>query len=220
MTPLTPMRRIVGQRMTLSKQTAPHFYVSIDVDMNAVVRLRHDLRGRGEDVVPSVNDFILLACARALEDFPLLNSSYGEQGLILHPEIHVGMAVALNEGLVVPVIRNADRLTFAELAQQSARLIEMAQSKKLTPRDYEGGTFTVSNLGMLGADSFVAIINPPQAGILAVGRVAERVVAEDGMFAIRSMMSATLSADHRIVDGALAARFLQQVKKQLENPQA
>lgn len=219
-TPLTPMRRIVGQRMTLSKQTAPHFYVSIDVDMNAVVRLRHDLRGRGEDVVPSVNDFILLACARALEDFPLLNSSYGEQGLILHPEIHVGMAVALNEGLVVPVIRNADRLTFAELAQQSARLIEMAQSKKLTPRDYEGGTFTVSNLGMLGADSFVAIINPPQAGILAVGRVAERVVAEDGMFAIRSMMSATLSADHRIVDGALAARFLQQVKKQLENPQA
>jgi len=115
------MRRIVGQRMTLSKQTAPHFYVSIDVDMNAVVRLRHDLRGRGEDVVPSVNDFILLACARALEDFPLLNSSYGEQGLILHPEIHVGMAVALNEGLVVPVIRNADRLTFAELAQQSRR---------------------------------------------------------------------------------------------------
>jgi len=219
-TPLTPMRRIVGQRMTLSKQTAPHFYVSMDVDMDAVVKLRRDWRERRENVIPSVNDFVLLACARALKDFPLLNSSYGEQGLVLHPEIHVGMAVALDEGLVVPVIRNADRLSLDELAQQSRRLIEKAQNKKLMPLDYDGGTFTVSNLGMLGADSFVAIINPPQAAILAVGRVAERVVAQDGMFAIRSMMSATLSADHRIIDGALAARFLQRVKKLLENPAA
>jgi len=218
--PLTPMRRIVGQRMTLSKQTAPHFYVSMDIDMSAVVQSRQAWQRRGDDRTPSINDFILLACARALKDFPLLNASYSEQGLIVHPEIHVGMAVALDEGLVVPVIRNADRQSLAALAQQSRRLIEQAQNKKLTPRDYEGGTFTVSNLGMLGADSFVAIINPPQAAILAVGRVAERVVAEDGMFAIRSMMTATLSADHRIVDGALAAHFLQRVKTLLESPQA
>jgi pyruvate dehydrogenase E2 component (dihydrolipoamide acetyltransferase) len=214
--PLTPMRRIVGQRMTLSKQTAPHFYVAMDVNMDAVVRSRRGLRERGEDVIPSVNDFILFACARALADFSQLNASYSERGLLHYSEIHVGMAVALDEGLVVPVIRNADRLTLAELALQSRQLMEKAKNKKLTPRDYEGGTFTVSNLGMLGADSFVAIINPPQCAILAVGRVAERVVAEDGMFAIRSMMTATLSADHRIVDGALAARFLQRVKKLLE----
>jgi pyruvate dehydrogenase E2 component (dihydrolipoamide acetyltransferase) len=210
------MRRIVGQRMTLSKQTAPHFYVAMDVNMDAVVRSRRGLRERGEDVIPSVNDFILFACARALADFSQLNASYSERGLLHYSEIHVGMAVALDEGLVVPVIRNADRLTLAELALQSRQLMEKAKNKKLTPRDYEGGTFTVSNLGMLGADSFVAIINPPQCAILAVGRVAERVVAEDGMFAIRSMMTATLSADHRIVDGALAARFLQRVKKLLE----
>ena len=217
---LTPMRRIVGQRMTLSKQTAPHFYVSMDVDMSAVVKSRQQWQRRGNDRTPSINDFILLACARALKDFPLLNASYSEQSLVLHPDIHVGMAVALDEGLVVPVIRNADRLTLAELALQSRQLIEKAQNKKLAPRDYEGGTFTLSNLGMLGADSFVAIINPPQAAILAVGRVAERVVAEDGMFAIRTMMTATLSADHRIVDGALAARFLHRVKTLLESPQA
>ena len=130
------------------------------------------------------------------------------------------MAVALDEGLVVPVIRNADRLSLTELAAQSRELADKAQKKKLFPLDYEGGTFTVSNLGMLGVDSFTAIINPPQAAILAVGRVAPRVIVEEGMFAIKSMMTATLSADHRIVDGAMAARFLQNVKKLLENPQA
>ena len=130
------------------------------------------------------------------------------------------MAVALDEGLVVPVIRNADRLSLTELAAQSRQLADKAQNKKLFPLDYEGGTFTVSNLGMLGVDSFTAIINPPQAAILAVGRVAPRVIVEEGMFAIKSMMTATLSADHRIVDGAMAARFLQNVKKLLENPQA
>jgi pyruvate dehydrogenase E2 component (dihydrolipoamide acetyltransferase) len=121
---------------------------------------------------------------------------------------------------VVPVIHNADRLSLTELATQSRQLADKAQNKKLFPLDYEGGTFTVSNLGMLGVDSFTAIINPPQAAILAVGRVAPRVIVEEGMFAIKSMMTATLSADHRIVDGAMAARFLQNVKKLLENPQA
>jgi pyruvate dehydrogenase E2 component (dihydrolipoamide acetyltransferase) len=130
------------------------------------------------------------------------------------------MAVALDEGLVVPVLRNADRLSLSELAAQSRELIDKAQTKKLFPLDYEGGTFTVSNLGMLGVDSFIAIINPPQCAILAVGRVAPRVVVEDGMFAIKSMMTATLSADHRVIDGAIGARFLRDVKKLLENSAA
>jgi pyruvate dehydrogenase E2 component (dihydrolipoamide acetyltransferase) len=126
------------------------------------------------------------------------------------------MAVALDEGLVVPVIRYADRLTLNELAAQSRELIDRAQSKKLFPLDYEGGTFTVSNLGLLGVDSFTAIINPPQCAILAVGRVAERVVADHGMFAIKPLMTVTLSADHRVIDGAVGARFLREVRQVLE----
>jgi pyruvate dehydrogenase E2 component (dihydrolipoamide acetyltransferase) len=213
----SPMRRIVGARMTESKQRAPHFYLSMDIDMSAVSKLRSDWKDRGDETIPSVNDFILLACARALKDFPSMNSSYTERGIKIHAEVHIGMAVALDEGLVVPVIRNADRLGLAELAGQTRNLAEKAQNKKLLPRDYEGGTFTASNLGMLGVDSFTAIINPPQCAILAVGRVAPRVAAEDGMVAIKSFMTATLSADHRVVDGAIAARFLTRIKRYLES---
>jgi pyruvate dehydrogenase E2 component (dihydrolipoamide acetyltransferase) len=215
----SPMRRIVGARMTQSKQSAPHFYLSVDIDMSAVSKLRTEWKDCGDELVPSINDFILLACARTLKTFPSMNSSYTERGIKLSADINIGMAVALDEGLVVPVIRNAERLSLAELAIQSRDLVEKAQHKKLFPLDYEGGTFTVSNLGMLGVDSFIAIINPPQCAILATGRVAPRVVADEGMLAIKSMMTATLSADHRVIDGAIAARFLQAVKKLLEKPQ-
>lgn len=213
---LTRMRRIVGERMTQSKQTAPHFYISMDVDMTEVGQRRNSLKDRGETLVPTINDFILYAVARALRDFPSLNATFVEQGLQVYSDINLGVAVALEEGLVVPVIRNADRLSLQELAKQSRELAERAQKKKLLPLDYEGGTFTVSNLGMLGVDSFVAIINPPQCAILAVGRVAPRVIADEEGMMIRSMMTASLSADHRIVDGAIAARFLLEVKNHLE----
>ncbi len=216
--PLSPMRRIVGQRMTQSKQSAPHFYVSMDIDMTKVSRLRAEWKDRGENSVPSINDFILHTCARALKDFPSLNSTYTEQQIMMHADINIGTAVALEEGLVVPVIRNADRLSLVELARQSRELIDKAQKKKLFPLDYEGGTFTVSNLGMFGAENFIAIINPPQCAILAVGRVAPRVVAQGDAITIRSLMTATLSADHRVVDGAVAARFLQEVRRLLERP--
>jgi pyruvate dehydrogenase E2 component (dihydrolipoamide acetyltransferase) len=218
--PLSPMRRIVGERMTQSKQGAPHFYLNMDIDMSAVTKLRSEAKQQGEGNGPSINDFILHACAHALKDFPSLNASFSEAGIKLHADIHLGMAVALEEGLVVPVIRNADRLSLTELAARSRDLVDKAQKKKLFPLDYEGGTFSVSNLGMLGVDSFTAIINPPQCAILAVGRVAPRVVAEDGMFAIKPMMTATLSADHRVVDGAIGARFLQNVKTLLESFEA
>jgi len=216
--PLSSMRRIVGQRMTQSKQSAPHFYIGMDIDMTAVSRARASWKDQGAANIPSINDFILHACAQTLKDFPSLNSTFTDQGIKLHADINIGMAVALDEGLVVPVIRNAERLGLMELAVQSRELADKAQKKKLFPLDYEGGTFTVSNLGMLGVDSFIAIINPPQCAILAVGRAAPRVVADDGMFAIKSMMTATLSADHRIVDGAIGARFLQEVKRRLERP--
>jgi pyruvate dehydrogenase E2 component (dihydrolipoamide acetyltransferase) len=218
LSPLSPMRRIVGQRMTQSKQSAPHFYLSMDVDMTAVNKLRSEWKERGDELIPSINDFILQAAARALTELPSMNSSFTEQGIQHHADINIGLAVALEEGLVVPVIRNADRLNLVDLAKQSRELVERAQSKKLVPLDYESGTFTVSNLGMFGVDSFVAIINPPQAGILAVGRVAPRVVTDGDGIEIKSMMTATLSADHRVVDGASAARFLQNVKRALEAP--
>ena len=213
---LSPMRRIVAERMTRSKQSAPHFYLSVDIDMSAVIQRRMEWQESAKSRKPSHNDFILYACARALREFPALNSSFSERGIRNHSDINLGMAVALEEGLVVPVIRNADRLSLAELAAQTRELVLKAQSKKLLPLDYEGGTFTISNLGMLGVDNFVAIINPPQAAILAVGRIAERVVADHGMFAVRSMMTATLSADHRVVDGAIGARFLQRLQQGLE----
>lgn len=214
------MRRIVGQRMTQSKQSAPHFYLNIDIDMTAVNNMRSELKERGEASVPSINDFIVHAAALTLKRFPLVNSSHSVEGIVHHADINIGMAVALDEGLVVPVIRNVDRLSLRDLAAQSRELIDKAQDKKLFPLDYEGGTFTVSNLGMLGIDSFIAIINPPQCAILAVGRVAPRVVADNGMFAIKSLMTATLSADHRVIDGAIGARFLQEIKNHLESPAA
>ena len=215
---LTPMRRIVGERMTKSKQTAPHFYLTMDADMTEVTRRRSALKERGEQLIPSINDFILSACARALKDFPSLNSAFTDQRVELYSDINIGVAVALEEGLVVPVIRNADRLSLQELAKQSRELADKAQKKKLFPLDYEGGTFTVSNLGMFGVDSFVAIINPPQCAILAVGQVGPRVVPHGEGIAVRPIMTMSLSADHRVVDGAIAARFLQEVKRLLEAP--
>ena len=215
---LTPMRRIVGERMTRSKQTAPHFYLTMDADMTEVTRRRSALKEKGEQLIPSINDFILIACARALKDFPSLNAAFTDQRVELYSDINIGMAVALEEGLVVPVIRNADRLSLQELAKQSRELADKAQKKKLFPLDYEGGTFTVSNLGMFGVDSFIAIINPPQCAILAVGQVGPRVVPHGEGIAVRPIMTMSLSADHRVVDGASAARFLQEVKQLLETP--
>jgi pyruvate dehydrogenase E2 component (dihydrolipoamide acetyltransferase) len=215
---LTPMRRIVGERMIKSKQTAPHFYLSMDADMTEVTRRRNTLKEKGESLVPSINDFILGACAHALRDFPTLNAAFTDHGVEIYSDINIGLAVALEEGLVVPVIRNADRLSLEELAKYSRELADKAQKKKLFPLDYDRGTFTVSNLGMFGVDNFIAIINPPQCAILAVGQVAPCVVPFGEGIAVRSMMTMSLSADHRVVDGALAARFLQEVKRLLENP--
>ena len=216
--PLSAMRRIVGERMSKSKQTAPHFYVSMEVDMSEVNRKRAEWKEKKAEIVPSINDFILWASAQGLRDFPLLNAAFTDKGIQIFSDINIGVAVAIEEGLVVPVIRNADRLTLQQLARQSRELAEKAARKKLFPLDYEGGTFTVSNLGMFGVDIFVAIINPPQCAILAVGQVAPRAVPHDSAIAVRPMMTMTLSADHRVTDGVVAARFLKEVKELLEKP--
>ena len=214
--PLSRMRRLIGERMASSKQTAPHFYLDMEVDMTGVESRREALKQQGVELVPSVNDFILKAVGRALAESPAMNASWTDKGIEQYGEVNLGMAVAVDDGLVVPVIRNADKLPLEELALRSRELATQAQNRKLMPTDYQGGTFTASNLGMFGVDSFTAIINPPQCGILAVGRVAPRVVPHGGDIAVRSMMTMTLSADHRVVDGAIGARFLQRVKQQLE----
>lgn len=216
---VSSMRRVIGERMSESKRSIPHFYVNMEVDMTEAIKLREGWKEKKKGAVPSINDFVLWASARALKEFPSVNSAMTEGGLRVFSDIHLGVAVAVEEGLVVPVIRNADRFELSELAQKSRELVQKVQQKKLPPPDYEGGTFTVTNLGMFGVDSFSAIVNPPQCAILAVGRVAPRVMPRDGSLEVRSIMTMTLSADHRIIDGVVAARFLQAIKGLLESPE-
>src|SRR5262245_53133866 len=190
---LTPMRRIVGERMSKSKQTAPHFYLTMDADMTEITRRRSTLKEKGEQLVPSINDFILSACARALRDFPSLNAAFTDHGVEIYSDINIGVAVALEEGLVVPVIGNTDRLSLQELAKVSRELAERAQNKGVFLLDYEGGTLAGSTLGMFGIDNFIAIINPAQCAILAVGQVGPRVVAHGDGIGVRPIMTMGLS---------------------------
>jgi pyruvate dehydrogenase E2 component (dihydrolipoamide acetyltransferase) len=171
--------------------------------------------------VPSYNDFVVKAVALALKAHPLVNSSVEGEKIALFEDIHVGMAMALDDdALVVPVIRRADRLSLGDLARASGALMERARQKKLTPDDYAGGTFTVSNLGMHGVKSFTAIINPPQSGILAVGAIQKQLVVRDESMVIRPLMTITMSSDHRVIYGVLAAKFCQTVKRHLEDPKS
>jgi pyruvate dehydrogenase E2 component (dihydrolipoamide acetyltransferase) len=214
------MRQVIAQRMAESKRTAPHFYISMDIDMTEAVRVREGLRKLAEEQEAlsfSYNDLIVKAIAGALREYPQLNASFGGDGLVLHRDIHVGVAVALDEGLIVPVVRNADKKSVFEIAAEVRALSAKAREKRLLPDEYSGSTLTVSNLGMFGVDQFVAIINPPEAAILAVGQIKPTPVVRDGQVVVAQVMTMTLSADHRVVDGATAARFLGEVKRRLEN---
>lgn len=213
---LSAIRRTTGERMTLSKQAAPHFYVSMHVDMRRVQGRRSAWKERGETSVPSYNDFVLWAAARALKSFPTLNSSLTGDEITVFADINIGMATAVQEGLIVPVIHRADRLSVRGMASRTKELAGKARDRKLAAVDCDGGTFTVSNLGMLGVDSFVAIINPPQAAILAVGQIAPRVVTDGTSISICPMTTMTLSIDHRVADGVVASRFLGALKEALE----
>ena len=216
--PLTRMRQTIARRMTESKQQAPHFYVTVEILMDAALGLREQLnKDLGEKVV-SVNDLVLKAAAMALRTFLNLNASFAGETVRRHPEIHMGFALALPEGLIVPVIRRCDQKGIAEIAREAEDLGERARQGKLRPEELQGGTFTVSNLGMFDVESFAAIINPPQAAILAVGSAQSRAIADGGAVRVAHVMKATLSADHRVTDGAEAARYLGEVKRLLQNP--
>jgi len=217
--PLNRMRRTIARRMTESKATAPHFYITVEINMDDAMKMREQLNGLAPETERiSVNDLIVAAAARTLARFPALNASYREGNLEMHPQVNIGIAVALEDGLIPPVVRDADKKTLKGIASESRALTERARANKLRSDDLGGGTFTVSNLGMFDVDEFIAIINPPEAAILAVGAVTRRPVAEAGEVRISSLMKTTLSVDHRVADGAQAGRFMQEFKKLLENP--
>ena len=215
--PLTSMRRTIAKRLAESMYTAPHFYVTVEIDMDAAVSLREQLI-RAEDVKVSYNDLVLKACAKALTRFPTVNASWTGETIQTHAEVHLGVAVSLAEGLITPVVRNADRKHVVEISREVKDLAARAREKKLKPEEFMGSTFTISNLGMFDVTEFTAIINPPESGILAVGAVRKVPVVKDDQLAVGHRMKVTLSSDHRVVDGALAAQFLAEVRRLLENP--
>ena len=216
--PLTAMRRIVAERMLTSKQTIPCYYLQMDADMTDLAELRSNLNAGATDGKISFNDFIVKACALALKAFPQVNSRWVEGGIQRRAAAHVGLAVALDEGLVVPVVRHADTKTLREIARETADFARRARSKKLVPDEYRDGCMTVSNLGMFGIRNFVPVVNPGESTILGLGVIQDRVVHCQGDVGVRKMMSMTLSVDHRLVDGAVGAQFLEMIRDLLEAP--
>jgi pyruvate dehydrogenase E2 component (dihydrolipoamide acetyltransferase) len=216
---LTRLRQITAQRTTEAHQTIPHFYLTMEIDMEEAVALRQRLNQLDESLRVSVNDLIVKACAVAIEQHPIVNASY-QNGQLVHPNgVHIGIAVAVEQGLLVAVLRHCEGKSLRRIAQESQTLIQKAREGKLLPDEMTGNTFTVSNLGMFGIEQFTAIINPPASAILAVGATKRApVVQEDGTIVARQRMKVTLSCDHRVLDGAVGAQFLQTLKQVLENP--
>jgi pyruvate dehydrogenase E2 component (dihydrolipoamide acetyltransferase) len=217
---LTKLQQTVARRMAESKATAPHFYLSVEIDMTRAVEARARMKASAPEgeVVPSFNDMVVKACAIALREHPRANGAYRDGRLELYSRVNVGVAVAAQNALTVPTIFDADRKGLREIAAQARELATKVRDGTITPPELSGGTFTVSNLGMYGIDSFSAVINPPQAGILAVGAINERPVVRDGEIARAHLMSATLACDHRILYGADGAEFLARIRELLEEP--
>ena len=211
--PMRGMRRVIADRMKQSLSTNAQTTHVISVRMDQARQMREAFKG-----TIGYNDLIAYAASRALRDFPQMNAELTEEGIWRKDFVNLGIAVSLDDGLIVPVVKNADQLTLSALSAQIKALAKRAREGALLPDEYEGGTFTVSNLGMFGLEEFVAIINPPEAGILAVGKITDTPIAVDGQIEIHPVMKLTLSYDHRVVDGAPAAQFLSQIKKYLENP--
>lgn len=215
--PISQMRKTIAKRLSESKFTAPHFYLTMEISMDALVRVRETVNAV-TSVKISYNDFIIKAVAAALREHPKVNASWLGDVIRYNNHIHIGVAVAVEDGLLVPVIRFADSKTLSQITTEVKSLAALAKEKKLQPKDWEGNTFTISNLGMFGIEEFTAIINSPDACILAVGGIKETPIVKDGKIVPGTVMKITLSCDHRVVDGATAADFLQTLKTLLENP--
>ena len=216
-TPVSQMRKAIARRLAESKFQAPHFYLTMEINMDEAMKSREAIN-KISPVKVSFNDMVIKAAAMALRQHPDVNSSWLGDTIRHNHHIHIGSAVAVEEGLIVPVIRFADQKSFSQIAAETKTLNDKAKNKKLQPNDYSGNTFTVSNLGMMGIEHFTAIINPPDSAILAVGAIKETVIVENGQFKATNVMKVTMSCDHRTVDGAVGARFLVTFKTLMENP--
>ena len=216
-TPISQMRKIIAKRLSESKFSAPHFYITMDINMDNAIDARKAMNVSGE-VKISFNDLVVKSCALALKKHPVINSAWMGDYIRQNDHVHIGVAVAVEDGLLVPVLRHADQMPLSSISAQVKDLAAKAKNKKLQPSDWEGNTFTISNLGMFGVEEFTAIVNPPDAGILAVGGIKQVPVVKDGVVVPGNVMKVTLSCDHRVIDGASGAAFLQSVKGFLENP--
>lgn len=216
--PNSSMRKVIARRLTEAKQTVPHFYLTVDCEVDALLKVRSELNGRSDAYKLSVNDFVIRAVALALRKVPAANASWGEEAIKLYKDVDVSVAVATPAGLITPIVRHADHKGLAAISGEMKELAGKARDGKLKPEEFQGGGFTISNLGMYGVKEFSAIINPPQGCIMAVGAGEQRPVVKNGALAVATVMTCTLSVDHRVVDGAVGAEFLAAFKKLIEDP--
>jgi pyruvate dehydrogenase E2 component (dihydrolipoamide acetyltransferase) len=216
--PASEIRRTIARRLVTSIGPVPHFFLTSEIEMDRAVEMRRGINALDPDLKISINDIIIKVVASALIQHPAVNASFQDKFVRYYEHADVGVAVAIEDGLITPVIRSADQKSLSQIAGEVRELAERARSRKLKPDEYTGATFSVSNLGMFGIDEFTAVINPPEGGILAIGAVTPKPVVRDNEIVIRQMMRVTMSCDHRVIDGATGAKFLQTVKKILENP--
>jgi pyruvate dehydrogenase E2 component (dihydrolipoamide acetyltransferase) len=221
--PHTTMRKVIARRLTESKQQVPHFYLTLDCEIDTLLKARADINAKapekGEGAYKlSVNDFVIKAAAVALKRVPAANASWSDEGTLLYEGVDISVAVAIPGGLITPIIRNADHKGLVQISTEMKDLAARARDNKLKPEEFQGGTFSVSNLGMYGIKHFEAVINPPQGCILAVGAGEQRAVVKNGQLAVATVMSCTLSCDHRVVDGVVGAEYMQVLKSIIENP--
>ena len=216
--PNSAMRRTIAKRLTESIGPIPHFFLTVDYDVTNLVALRKQIISEIEGTKISLNDFVIRAAALALRDHPNVNASWGDEAITQHGNVHIGVAVATPEGLITPVVFDADTKGVVQIAQEVRALAEKAKNRKLKPDEYQGSTFTISNLGAWGIEEFTAIINPPNSAILAVGAAEPRPVVVDGQISIRERMKITMSCDHRVIDGAAGAEYLKTLRGYIEQP--
>ncbi len=216
--PASEIRRTIARRLVTSLGPVPHFFLTIDVEMDRAVDIRRRINELDPDLKISINDVIIKITAAALMEHPQVNASFQDKHIRYYDHADVGVAVAIDEGLITPVVRSAEQKSLSEIAREVRDMAERARQRKLRPEEYTGASFSISNLGMFGIDEFTAVINPPEGGILAIGSVTPRPVVRDGEIVVRQMMRVTMSCDHRVIDGATGAKFLQTLKKILENP--
>ncbi len=221
--PNSTMRKVIARRLSESKATIPHFYVTMDIEIDALLKLRGDLNARSPKDGPgayklSVNDLVIKATAAVLRRFPSCNASWTDDAIIQYHDVDISVAVSIPDGLITPIVKGADKKGLAAISNEMKDLAARAKTGKLKPEEFQGGGFSISNMGMYGVSDFSAIINPPQAGILAVSAGLQKPVVKDGALAIATVMTCTLSVDHRVIDGALAAEFMQALKRTIEDP--